>query len=115
MNSEEFVQAVKKYAGESAVKSVAAELQSPHGRKPLTSLVQDSQWFLQLDETSKARVLSIATMAVDHALFGLFCIVDGVRAVESGSDKGEFIITYRKGGVPQALNDPDKVLLHEFY
>jgi hypothetical protein len=115
MNAEEFVQAVKKYAGESAVESVAGELRSPPGRKPPTDLVQSSKWFLQLDEQSKTYVLSIATMAVDHALFGFFCIIDGVRAIESGSNKGEFVITYRKGGVSQDLNDPNMVLLHEMY
>ncbi len=114
MNSEEFVQAVKKYAGDSAVKSVVTNLQNPPGRTPPASLVQDSKWFSQLDETNKAHVLSIAARAADYALFGFFCIIDGARAAESGSEKGEFVITYHRGGISQALNGPD-VDLHDLY
>jgi hypothetical protein len=115
MNAEEFVQGIKSRAADSAVLSVVANLQKPPGRQPPASLVEDSVWFAQLDETTKVHVLRIAKRAADYAVFGFFCIVDGVRVIESGPNKGEFTITYHNGDIDEVLNAPGKELLHDLY
>jgi hypothetical protein len=115
MNTEEFIRAVKTRAVDAAVKSVVTNLEKPPGREPPATLVEDSAWFSQLDETTKTYVLRIASRAADYAMFGFFCIVDGVRVIESGHDKGNLTITYHKGDIHRDLNEPDKVLLHDLY
>jgi hypothetical protein len=59
-------------------------------------------------------VSAVIATAVDGALFGLLCVLDGVRAVEDGEIKGEFRLHYIKGGVA-VLNGPDAPFLHDLY
>jgi hypothetical protein len=49
------------------------------------------------------------------ATFGALCIIDGVRAIEDGPDKGEYEIFYVKGGHRHLLNEPGGYLLHDIF
>jgi hypothetical protein len=52
---------------------------------------------------------------IDDALFGLFCIIDGVRAVEDAPDKGRYELHYVKNGQSTSLNPGNSPLLHDLY
>jgi len=57
---------------------------------------------------------AIAAGAVDRALFGLLCVLDGVRTVEDGEVKGDFQLNYVKGTTTR-LNATDEPTLHDLY
>jgi len=60
-------------------------------------------------------VLEAVSCSAKAAVFGFFCVLDGVRVVEDGEDKGEFELLFRKGEVATRLNDPEGELLHDLY
>ena len=51
---------------------------------------------------------------MDQAVFGFLCVLDGVRAVENGPDKGTFELRYLKDG-SVLLNPQDEAMLHDLY
>jgi hypothetical protein len=52
--------------------------------------------------------------AVNRAVFGFLCVIDGVRAIEHGADKGSLELRYVKNG-SVLLNPPDGKVLHELW
>ena len=115
MNAEKLVKALRQYAGEAAVRSVDSQLREPTGRSPHKTLVADSKWYLALNAKDQAHVMRIARRTMDYAIFGVLCILDGVRAIEAGPSKGELHIVYVKGTEQTVISDPNEVLLHELY
>lgn len=115
MSPEEFVNALRKYAGESAVRSEKETLiDGPTGRRPPRTLLQDSHWFRNLAPVDRSRVLNVARRVMDTTLFGVFCILDGVRQVEDVESRGEFNLKYVRGNEEIDLR-PEHLLLHELY
>ena len=53
--------------------------------------------------------------AAESAIFGLFCILDGVRTIESTSDKGDLELFFVKEDQRILLNDPHKEELHNLF
>ena len=52
-------------------------------------------------------------MASHHAVFGMLCVLDGVRAIEDEADKGSLRLTYSKNGQTKLLSPSDSDLLHD--
>ncbi len=50
---------------------------------------------------------------IDTTIFGFFCILDGVTAIEDGTDKGKLNLYYEKDGKKLLLNNPDEDYLHD--
>lgn len=113
MNSIEFVDAIREHAGESAVQGVLRQLRLPTGRSPDPKTLEESKWYLSLTDDSKKMVERVVREAAMAALFGLFCVLDHVRAIEDGEDKGRFELYYVRGGERVFLNAPRGDLLHE--
>ena len=113
MTREDFVKAVKTEALDTAVRDTILDLQDPAGRKPAISLIRIHEWYEALDAESQKFVEQVARMAAESATFGLMAILDGVRAVESGGDKGALVLEYRKGTTKTLLNDFHQKLLHD--
>jgi hypothetical protein len=61
----------------------------------------------------KSALKDIINEATEMTLFGLFCVLDGVRAIENGEDKGILELWYRKGDDTMLLNDMDEDFLHD--
>ena len=88
MNRSEFVEAVKHYVRDVAVQDVIAAYLEPPRRSPSRDLVQLSNWYNSQDESEKVMVNRVIKESVDAGLFGFFCVLDGVRALEKPEDRG---------------------------
>lgn len=113
MNAVEFVDAIRTEVRDAATQGVIALLEQPPGRRPSASLVTLSQWFANLSDEDKQCVCKIAAMASDQATFGILAVLDGVRVIEDGADRGTLDLRYLKDGKPTLLNDPNGPMLHE--
>jgi hypothetical protein len=112
MNSQEFVDIIKKVVLESSVESTKKVLERPPGRSPSKDLVELSVWYNHLVEIDKEMVIKIVAESVRGGVFGFLCVLDGVRAIE-GTDKGTLKLYYEKGEERVLLNDQDRFGLHD--
>ena len=53
--------------------------------------------------------------AAELAVFGLLCVLDGVSAIENGSDKGDLKLFYKKGADEILQNEQAGEHLHDLY
>jgi hypothetical protein len=53
--------------------------------------------------------------AAEMAVFEFFCLLDGVSAIEDGTDKGELELCFIKGDKKTRLNDPRQEELHNLF
>lgn len=113
MKPEEFVNALRNVVLERTVRSTLANIEKPPGRRPRAELVEASAWFATLSEEERARLRSIASMVAHDAVFGVLAVLDGARVVEDTPEKGEFRLTFSKGGQEWELNPPDGIPLHD--
>jgi len=114
MNSEQFVSIIRKVVRECAIEDTIENLEAPPGRNVPEAEKLRSDWFNSLSEDERSKIESIVVDAVDEALFGLLSVIDGVRAIEGGDEKGRLALFY-KGSTDELLNDPHKIGLHELY
>jgi hypothetical protein len=113
MNAEEFIHAIKLAVRDAAITNTIDVLARPPGRRPSQQLLDQSQWYKSLDEQERSLLGDVLALAVDHAVFGFLCVIDGVRVVEDGPIKGEFQLSYVKDKA-EIVNPPD-IMLHELY
>lgn len=69
-----------------------------------------SDWFRALDETSQQLVIQAMGYAADATLFGVLCVLDGVRTIEPPGEKSEFCLTARRAGVDSVLTHGEAFL-----
>lgn len=112
MDSEEFVRALKQNCCDVAVDDCTSILQNPPGRKPDQALVALSEWFKKLSASDRALVIESMRMAADATLFGVLCVIDGVRPCESSPEKSQFTIYANKSG-EQTKVAPASHFLHD--
>lgn len=55
----------------------------------------------------------IIIRSVEQTTFTFLCILDGVSAIEDGSNKGILKLIYEKDGKEIRLNDEDSDYLHD--
>ena len=115
MDVTKFVEAIRLEVERSAVKECVENYDDPPGRKPSDELVELSQWYKSLSSSDKAMLEKALQDAVRASLFGLFCVLDGVRVIENSEDRGELELSYVKNGVRTRINNPSKNLLHDEY
>jgi hypothetical protein len=113
MKPEEFVDVIRAEVRDAAASDVIRQLQQPSGRRPAEELRLLSEWFNSLTDADKKAVAGVARMASHHAVFGMLCVLDGVRAIEDGADKGSLQLTYTKNGQTELLSPSDSDLLHD--
>ena len=114
MNSEQFILIIRKVVREAAIEDTITNIEDPPGRRVSEAEQLRSDWFSGLSDQERSMVESIVTEAVDGTLFGLFSVIDGVRAIEDVENKGRLVLIY-KGQNEELLNDPDKIGLHDLY
>jgi hypothetical protein len=115
MKSEEFVAMVKMQTSDSAVEGTIKTVTSPPGRKPSEKLLRLSGWYNRLDGHDKAMLKEALRHAAESAIFGFFCILDGVRAIENTPDKGDLELYFCKDDQRIRLNDPHQEELHNLF
>jgi len=58
-------------------------------------------------------VALVARDAAESALFGVFCILDGLRVIEDGPEKGNLELHFIKSDPRTLLNDPTNEPMHD--
>jgi hypothetical protein len=106
MNSHEFVAVIRRTVRDSAVDGEIQVLEHPPGRRPPAEVIAQSKWYKSLDDEARKMLASIIASAVDMSVFGFLCVLDGVRVVEDGPNKGAFELRYVKDS-ETLLNDPN--------
>jgi len=90
MDSEEFVRGVKGVCSDALAESEITSFGKPPGRRPSTRLLRLSKWFQELSPGDQAMLAEAMQLSAEDAIFGLFCVLDGVRVIENGPEKGDF-------------------------
>ena len=112
MKPDDFVDALKSECRDAAVAGCLASFKKPPGRKPAAELLRVSQWFHSLSAADR-EVLKLALMDVaDSTLFGVLCVLDGVRVVEDSDEKSEFTLTATRIGERSQIS-PNDTFLHD--
>jgi hypothetical protein len=114
MNSEEFVDLIRIVVRDGAASEVLSALKAPPGRRPPEELRERSDWYNALDDNQKRIVSSVILDAVNRAVFGFLCVIDGVRAIDDGEKKGAVELRYVNDG-SVLLNSPDGQMLHHLW
>jgi len=113
MNASHFIDVIRTEVLQSAAEGTISLLKRPPGRRPDPALVELSKWYNALSESDQRRVVEIAKISSHGAVFGFLTILDGLRAIEDGPDKGMLELRYRKGEQSVILNSPDEPPLHD--
>jgi len=112
MTPSEFVDALKTECADAAVSDCVRLFQSPPGRKPAQALVNLSNWYRGLDPADQANVVAALREAADATLFGVLCVIDGVRVVEDQPARSEFRLTATRNGSTFVIS-PGPEYLHD--
>ncbi len=115
MNGNEFVEAVKSHVRDVAVEDTIEFIKRPPGRKPRKKHVELSNWYNGLSEGDRNMVARMMEEAVDSSLFGLFCVIDGVRTIEESEEKTNFQLFGFKDDEQTLINNEDDESLHDIY
>ena len=115
MNESEFVAAIRLVVEKSAVEDCLNTYREPPGRNPSAELVQLSKWYETLSETDQSMVRKAMQDVAQAAVFGFFCVLDGVRAIEDGPHKGSLELWHAKNDTRTRINDPARNSLHDEY
>jgi hypothetical protein len=112
MTPDDFVQALKLTCRDGAVGDCVESFTNPPGRRPRQGLVRLSQWFNALSPSDREFVVGAMREAADASLFGVLCVIDGVRAIEPVGEKSEFTLTASRAGVQSTIS-PSETFLHD--
>lgn len=107
-----FVQALKEYCRDAAVQDCVESFHSPPGRKPREDLVRLSKWFNALPASDREFVVRAMREASDATLFGVLCVIDGVRPIEPQGEKSEFRLSAVRDGTESPIS-PNETYLHD--
>ena len=113
MTPKYFVEILKKVVQEQAVKDIIENLLDPPGKNPSQDLIKLGLFYSNLNKDEKALLIKILNEATEMTLFGLLSVLDGVRAIENGEEKGNLELWYRKGEETILINDIDEEFLHD--
>ena len=112
MDAKEFVESLKSECRDAAVTGCVEDFTSPPGRHPDPELVELSQWFASLSEKDREMVVRVMSEAADATLFGVLCVLDGVRAIEGAGTKSTFHLTAIKNNQESSIC-PGPIFLHD--
>ncbi|RMS15194.1 hypothetical protein [Pseudomonas coronafaciens] len=112
MTPQEFVDVIRLVVSDAAISDTIDVISSPPGRRPDKKLVEISEFYNQQDTAEKKHIEEIIKKSVEEAVFGFFCVLDGVRAIEDSGRKGELSLIY-EGNMTTKLNGDAN--LHDLY
>ena len=114
MDAEKFVGVLNTVVKDAAVEDTISILESPPGRRPDKELVELSEYYNAQSDDIKKIINKIIERVADDSLFGMLCVLDGVRVIEDDEDKGELVITYKKSKGKHVILNENKDL-HDIY
>src|SRR5215203_319881 len=88
MDSEEFVSRIKQVVEDTCISDCIGMYRNPPGGAPTEDLLELSKWYESLSDGGKKMVERAMRDAVRGAVFGFFCVLDGVRAIEGPEGPG---------------------------
>lgn len=116
MTKYEFIEKIRKVVRDSSIEDMRHVLTKSVGRKPAKELVIASNWYNMLNDEAKDIVNRIIEMSIDNAVFGLLCVLDGVRVIEDPDTRGNLKLSYINNDEETSLNEfEDGDFLHEIY
>ena len=65
--------------------------------------------------TKESGLSKVIELLVHAGVFGLLSVIDGVRAIEDGSKKGRFELSYYRGGERDLVTSQQDDFLHDIY
>lgn len=110
MNSEDFVEALKRHVRDAAIDDTIANLKQPPGRRVSVQERVRSDWYNALSVKEAEHVNGVIATAVHETLFGLLAVLDGARTIDD--EGGRFELSYI-ADQRVVLNDPQAIGLHE--
>jgi hypothetical protein len=113
MNKQEFINSIKEVVVNDSIKSVESNLIRPPGRAPEEKLNTLSKWFNNLNDADRNMVMQVVKESVQTSVFGFLCVLDGVRAIEDGEEKGKLDLYYEKDEKLTLLNNQSDEYLHD--
>ena len=114
MKPDDFVRALKSQCRDSAVVDCLSNFAKPPGKSPAAELVQISKWFHTLSEEDRSFLRLALQEVADATLFGVLCVVDGVRVIEDSAEKSDFILTANRSGAESQIS-PSSTFLHDLF
>jgi len=112
MTREQFVRNLKLATLDNAAHDEIRTILDPPRRKPDRSNDDIAAWFRSLLPREQQLALRFAQLTGDSVLFGVLCVLDGVRAIHERGSPGELKLSWTEKGVTEVLND-DSEMLHE--
>lgn len=114
MDAREFIAKIKRTVRDSAIDETLRVLQLPPGRRPSPELLKQANWYRSLSPEDQQMLSQVIGNAVNRAIFGFLCVLDGVRFIEDDEIKGNFQLNFIKNG-SKLLNGPDAPMLYELF
>ena len=116
MNDQEFVDAIKEHVFDSAIEGVMSQIISPSGKKPRDTLLQLNNWFHEQDEETQSMIRQCVKEGAHSALFGLLCVLDGVRLIHEDLRNGQLRLVLRTNTQEIVLSDNQEFSdLHDIF
>jgi hypothetical protein len=119
LDARQFVSLVISSVRNPALQGTFDTLRQPPGRKPAAELLQLAHWFRGLPEADRRMAARVVAFAVDSALFGVMCLLDGVRSANPrpGVSQRLWLHAELEHGRRRLLNDPSGANpeLHDLY
>jgi hypothetical protein len=115
MNTEEFILTIKKVVKETTINNLLEELEET--KLPSKKLARMSLLYNKLSLEDRVVLKEIITESTQSAIFGFFCVLDGVRAIENGPGKGRLELWYKNDndGQSHILNNEEVEFMHDIY
>lgn len=116
MNDQEFVDAIKEHVFDSAIEGVMSQIISPSGTKPSVTLLKLNNWFHEQDEETQSRIRQCIKAGAHSALFGMLCVLDGVRLIHEDLRNGQLRLVLRTDTQEIVLSDNQEFSeLHDIF
>ena len=112
MNAEQFVAGLARSCRDAAVTDCVKNFENPPGRKPDPGLAELSRWWSNLPAPDREFVQRAMLGAAHATLFGVLCVIDGVRTIETAGPKSEFVLTAIRDGAESKIA-PGEADLHD--
>ena len=107
MDTDDFAFAVRRYVHDGIAESTGEGLINPSGRKPSQNTAELSEWYRNLPESDRAMALKLVARGSHAALFGLLCVLDGVKAIENLPERGTLRLIHESNSGKVVLGDSE--------
>jgi hypothetical protein len=115
MDAQEFIDAIRLVVRDAAIEDTKTLVTDPPGRGYPKMVEARAAWVRSLDADGRRHLDSIIAFTAHATVFGFLCVLDGVRAIEDGTDKGGLELIHHGSDGQTLLNGPNTEMLHDIY